>query len=62
MKYEEWIQYEAKRQNQPNPTAWITLEPDLPSHKPLNPPAVSPDAEKNRVWTFIIQVVNSSRI
>lgn len=55
MKYEEWIQYERKRLSQPNPNAWVSLEPAAVTLKP--------DAEdKPPVWTVIVQVFNSQRI
>ncbi|MGD2026450.1 MAG: hypothetical protein PVI99_01425 [Anaerolineales bacterium] len=62
MKYEEWIQYEHLRQAQPDSTTWISLEPDLLTQKMPPTSAAPSEPEKNRVWTFIIQVVNSSRI
>ncbi|MCB2178901.1 hypothetical protein KQH61_05755 [bacterium] len=61
MKYEEWIQYEEKRLNQPNPHTWIALEPAL-----LRPPksgTFSPTPEdKPPAWALIVQVFNSRRI
>ena len=62
MKYEEWIQYENLRQAQTDPYGWISLEPDLLPQRTPPSSAALPEPEKNRVWTFIIQVVNSSRI
>lgn len=55
MKYEEWILYEKKRMSQPNPNAWVSLEP-----AGFSPPPA--DEDKPRVWTLIVQVFNSQRI
>ncbi|HKJ28233.1 MAG TPA: hypothetical protein VJ965_11390 [Anaerolineales bacterium] len=67
MKYEEWIKYEEVRQNQPPELAWMVWV-EYPAEEP--PLAVSlqlasqtdEDKPAARVWSLIVQYLNSRRI
>lgn len=67
MKYEEWIKYEEARQNQPPELAWMVWVEFPGEDRPLAvnfgvDEAAGEDLPGSRLWTMILQYLNSRRI